>query len=60
VPFGTRKMGFLYVEDVADAFLKALHHRPGGSDNYLISGDYAPLTEAVDFCRVSFRTPRSN
>jgi nucleoside-diphosphate-sugar epimerase len=51
VPFGTRKMGFLYVEDVADAFLKALHHRPGGSDNYLISGDYRPLTEAVDFVR---------
>jgi nucleoside-diphosphate-sugar epimerase len=51
VPFGTRSMDFLYVEDVADAFLKALHHRPGGSDNYLISGDYRPLSEAVDFVR---------
>jgi nucleoside-diphosphate-sugar epimerase len=51
VPFGTRSMDFLYVEDVADAFLKALHHRPGGSDNYLISGDYRPLREAVDFVR---------
>jgi nucleoside-diphosphate-sugar epimerase len=51
VPFGTRTMDFLYVEDVADAFLKALRHRPGGSDNYLISGDYRPIREAVDFVR---------
>jgi nucleoside-diphosphate-sugar epimerase len=51
VPFGTRSMDFLYVEDVADAFLKALGHRPGGSDNYLIGGDYRPLREAVDFVR---------
>lgn len=49
VPFGTRSMDFLYVEDVADAFMKALHHRPGGSDNYLIGGDYRPVSEAVDF-----------
>jgi UDP-glucose 4-epimerase len=51
VPFGTRRMDFLYVEDVSDAFMLALRHRGGGSDNYLIGGDYRPIREAVDFVR---------
>ncbi|MEU2007032.1 NAD-dependent epimerase/dehydratase family protein [Rhodococcus sp. NPDC019627] len=50
VPFGRRNLDFLYVEDVADAFVKALNFRSDtGSGNYIISGDYRPISEAVDF-----------
>ncbi len=49
VPFGRRNLDFLYVEDVADAFLKAWTFRSDKSSNYIISGDYRPISEAVDF-----------
>jgi len=52
IPFGRRSMDFLYVEDVSDGIVKALHFRePLGADNYLLSGDYRPVAEAVDFVR---------
>jgi UDP-glucose 4-epimerase len=52
IPFGKRSVDFLYVEDLADAFLKALRFRdPNGASSYLVSGDYRPLQEAFAFVR---------
>jgi UDP-glucose 4-epimerase len=52
VPFGTRSVDFLYVEDLAAAIVAALEFtEPDGAGHYLISGDYRPVREAVEFVR---------
>jgi UDP-glucose 4-epimerase len=52
VPFGSRKLDFLYVEDLAAGMVKALRYQdPNGTGNYLIGGDYRPVAEAVEFVR---------
>lgn len=54
VPFGRRRMDFVYIEDVAEAFLKALAHTEPGSRNYLTVGEYRPVKDAYDFVRRVF------
>lgn len=54
VPFGARSMDFVYIEDVASAFLKALAHTEPGSRNYLTLGDYRPIADAYTFVRRVF------
>lgn len=54
VPFGARSMDFVYIEDVADAFLKALSHTEPGSRNYLTLGDYRPISMAYEFVQSIF------
>ncbi len=49
VPFGARPMDFLYLEDVASAFMKALAYRGAGATNYIINGDYRMISEAYEF-----------
>ncbi|MGF9648836.1 NAD(P)-dependent oxidoreductase [Pseudarthrobacter oxydans] len=49
VPFGARYCDFLYMEDVARAFTKALDSKTTGSHNYIIGGDYRLISEAFDF-----------
>ncbi|RYF57729.1 MAG: SDR family oxidoreductase, partial [Comamonadaceae bacterium] len=50
VPFGRRKLNFLYVEDVSDGVLKALQYRePEGADSYLFSGDHRLISDAHAF-----------
>ena len=51
VPFGDRNLDFHYVEDVADAFMRALRYRDGQGRSYLTHGDYRPVAEAFDFVR---------
>jgi nucleoside-diphosphate-sugar epimerase len=47
-------MDFLYLEDAASAFLKALHHTTPGAENYLTIGDYRQISEVFDFVRSLF------
>ncbi|MYW96092.1 NAD(P)-dependent oxidoreductase [Amycolatopsis rubida] len=54
VPFGARSMDFVYIEDVADACLKALAHTEPGSRDYLTLGEYRPIKDAYDFVRRVF------
>ena len=54
VPFGARSMDFIYIEDVADAFLKALAHTEPGARNYLTVGDYRRIADAYEFVRRVF------
>jgi len=54
VPFGDRFMDFLYLEDVSSAFLKALVQTGSGSRNYLITGDYRPVSDAYHFIKGLF------
>lgn len=54
VPFGARSMDFVYIEDVADAFLKALAYTEPGSRNYLTLGEFRPIKDAYDFVRSVF------
>lgn len=54
VPFGAREMDFVYIEDVADATLKALAHREVGSSNYLIVGEFRPIKDVYQFVRSLF------
>lgn len=54
VPFGSRSMDFLYLEDAADAFTKALDQGSDGSRNYIIRGDYRPVSEAYEFVHSLF------
>jgi nucleoside-diphosphate-sugar epimerase len=50
VPFGARKLNFLYVEDVAAGIVKALKYKePEGASSYLFSGDHRQISEAFDF-----------
>lgn len=49
VPFGARPMDFLYLEDSASAFLKALAYKGGASDNYIVKGDFRLVSEAYEF-----------
>ncbi|MEB3371885.1 NAD-dependent epimerase/dehydratase family protein [Saccharopolyspora mangrovi] len=54
VPFGARYMDFLYLEDVSDAFLKALSRVDRGSRNYIIRGDFRRVSDAFDFVHSLF------
>ena len=49
VPFGGRMMDFLYLEDAASAFLKALDTPAPGSRNYLTCGTYRQVSDAYEF-----------
>ena len=52
VPFGTRSLDFLYVEDLIDGMIAALSFKePEGAGCYLVTGDYRPVREAVGFVR---------
>jgi len=51
VPCGDLNVDFHYVEDVSDAFVRALRHRGGQGRSYLTHGDYRPVAEAFDFVR---------
>ena len=52
VPFGARPLNFLYVEDVADAVVKALGYRePEGAGSYLLSGDQRLIADAFEFVK---------
>src|SRR5205823_7982280 len=51
VPCGDFNLDFHYVEDVSDAFLRALRLRSGKGCAYLTHGDYRPVAEAFDFVR---------
>jgi nucleoside-diphosphate-sugar epimerase len=51
VPFGDYSLDFQYVEDVSDAFVKALKHTDGGGETYLTNGDYRPISDAFAFVR---------
>lgn len=54
VPFGRRPMDFLYLEDAADAFMRALSTTLSGSHNYITRGDFRQVSEAYDFVRTLF------
>ncbi len=54
VPFGRRPMDFLYLEDAANAFMKALNTQLAGSQNYITRGDYRQVSEAYEFVRALF------
>jgi nucleoside-diphosphate-sugar epimerase len=54
VPFGSRMMDFLYLEDAADAFTKALQDARPGSHNYLIVGTHRQVSEVYDFVKALF------
>jgi nucleoside-diphosphate-sugar epimerase len=54
VPFGGRMMDFLYLEDAADAFTKALNDTRPGSHNYLITGTHRQVSEVYEFVRLLF------
>jgi nucleoside-diphosphate-sugar epimerase len=50
VPFGTRSLNFLYVEDVSDGVVKALNYRePEGASSYLFNGDHRRISDAFEF-----------
>lgn len=52
VPFGTRSCDFLYVEDLTAGMVSALNfEEPDGAGYYLVTGDFRPVREAVDFVR---------
>lgn len=52
VPFGARSLDFLYIEDLSAAMLAALDfHEPEGAGCYLVTGDYRPIRDAVNFVR---------
>ena len=52
VPFGTRSLDFLYIEDLIDGMIAALNFKePEGAGCYLVTGDYRPIREAVEFVR---------
>ncbi|UKA60492.1 NAD-dependent epimerase/dehydratase family protein [Arthrobacter sp. FW306-2-2C-D06B] len=51
VPFGERSMDFQYVEDVSDAFVRAIKNKGGGGETYLTNGDYRPISDAFAFVR---------
>ena len=51
VLYGDQNLDFHYVEDVADAFVRALRHRGGQGRSYLTHGDYRPIAEAYDFVK---------
>ena len=54
VPFGRRPMDFLYLEDAASAFMRALASPVSGSNNFIIRGDFRQVSEAYDFVRSLF------
>lgn len=51
VPFGEKDFDFHYVEDVSDAFLRALHHKSTDGQTYLTHGDFRSVAAAFDFVR---------
>ncbi|MBY8858691.1 NAD(P)-dependent oxidoreductase [Nocardia sp. CA2R105] len=52
VPFGSRSLDFVYVEDIADGFVKALGFRGDkAANNYILSGDRQPIPKAVEYVR---------
>ncbi len=49
--FGDHNLDFLYVEDVSDAFVRALEGPDVGGKCYLVHGDYRPIEEGYEFLR---------
>jgi nucleoside-diphosphate-sugar epimerase len=52
IPYGSRELDFLYVEDLSEGIHRALHFEdPDGAGSYLVGGDHRPISEAVAFVR---------
>jgi nucleoside-diphosphate-sugar epimerase len=51
VPFGDSTLDFHYVEDVSDAFVRALRAGAGAGNSYLTHGDPRPIRDAFAFIK---------
>jgi len=54
VPFGARMMDFIYLEDVASAFVKALNTQLPGSRNYITRGTRRQVSDVYEYVHKLF------